>query len=490
MLKKVLIANRGEIACRIIRTLDKLGIASVAVYHHDDRNAPHLARAGETVQVHGAVPSAAYLDQDQIIAACVSSGADAVHPGYGFLSENAGFAERVAQAGLIFIGPEAQTIRLMGDKIQAREFAVHHGVPVAPSSVQSGSAEDFERHAAAIGFPLLIKAAAGGGGKGMKIVREPNELTESIRVASSEAERYFSDGRVYAEKLVIEPRHIEVQVLGDGHGGVVHLFERECSIQRRYQKVVEECPAPNLSAELRKRICDAAVRLASAAKYRNAGTIEFVLGADGGFYFLEMNTRLQVEHPVTEMVFGVDLVAEQIRIAAGLGISFAQNQLVQNGHAIEVRICAERPDKDFQPATGRIGLLRVPVGEGLRFDGGICQGQPVTAAFDSMLAKLIAHGATRDAAISRLAGALRDLVVLGVPTNTDFLARIMANAVFRAGKLHTGFIAQQASQLALPEPDVHEEASVIVAALLGDARFRLTAFEVPEPYASIGAWQN
>jgi propionyl-CoA carboxylase alpha chain/3-methylcrotonyl-CoA carboxylase alpha subunit/acetyl-CoA/propionyl-CoA carboxylase biotin carboxyl carrier protein len=324
----------------------------------------------------------------------------------------------------------------------------------------------------------------------MKIVRSPRELSESIRVASSEAERYFSDGRVYAEKLVIEPRHIEVQVLGDGHGGVVHLFERECSIQRRYQKVVEETPAPNLSPALRARMLDAAVRLATAAKYRNAGTIEFVLGSDGEFYFLEMNTRLQVEHPVTEMVLGIDLVAEQVRIAAGLGLSLVQEDLVQTGHAIEVRVCAERPEKDFQPATGRVGVLRVPGGDGVRFDGGIREGQLVASAFDSMLAKLVAHGPTRDVAVDRLEAALGELVILGVPTNVDFLGDIMRNAVFRSGKLHTGFIAEQASALAAATLSGGDEAEVVLAALLGDAGFRLTAFGVPEPYASIGDWHN
>ncbi len=490
MLKKVLIANRGEIACRVMRTCKRLGIASVAVYHHEDRAAPHVTLADEKVQLSGQVPTQAYLDQEQIVAACKATGADAVHPGYGFLSENAGFARRVTEAGIAFIGPDPEVITLMGDKIISREFAAKHGIPVAPSAKQTGTVEDFIKEAAAIGFPLLIKASAGGGGKGMKIVRKADELEENIRMAASEAQRYFSDGRVYAERLVDMPRHIEVQVLGDGKGNVVHLFERECSIQRRYQKVVEESPAPNLPAKLRDEICASAVRLCAAAKYKNAGTVEFILGSKGEYYFLEMNTRLQVEHPVTEIVLGLDLVEEQLKIAAGQGLTLKQADITQKGHAMEVRVCAERPEKDFQPATGRVGVLRIPEGEGVRWDGGIREGQAVTPAFDSMLAKLIAYGPDRATAIGRLAGALRDTVLLGVPTNIDFLSRIMANTVFKEGKLHTGFIKEQGDTLNAPPADPATEAAVVVAALTCTDDFQASAFHTPEPYASIGAWRN
>ncbi|HLG88613.1 MAG TPA: biotin carboxylase N-terminal domain-containing protein [Alphaproteobacteria bacterium] len=490
MLKKVLIANRGEIACRVIRTLRRLGIGSVAVYHHEDRLAPHVKLADEAVRLEGDVPTAAYLDQDQVIAICKSTGADGIHPGYGFLSENAGFAEKVATAGIIFIGPEAEVMRLMGDKIRSRIFAAENGVPVAPSAMQEGDLESFLKKAAAVGFPLLIKASAGGGGKGMKIVRTAGELAENIRVAASEAQRYFGDGRIYAERLVELPRHIEVQVLGDGKGNVVHLFERECSIQRRYQKIVEESPAPNLPGKLRDEICAAAVRLASAAKYKNAGTIEFILGADGAFYFLEMNTRLQVEHPVTEMVVGIDLVEAQLRIASGEGLPVSQKDLKQTGHAIECRINAEEPEKDFRPATGKVGILRVPEGEGVRFDAGIVQGQAVTPAFDSMLAKLIAYGPTRAEAAKRMERALQELALLGVPTNIDYLARIMRNKEFLAGKLHTGFLAQEAADLAAPPLASEEETAAILAAAFSDPDFRRIAFEIPEPYASIGYWRN
>jgi propionyl-CoA carboxylase alpha chain/3-methylcrotonyl-CoA carboxylase alpha subunit/acetyl-CoA/propionyl-CoA carboxylase biotin carboxyl carrier protein len=484
----VLIANRGEIACRILRTLRAQDIASVAVYHHEDRGAPHVQLADAAVPLDADVPTAAYLDQAQIIEAARHTGADAIHPGYGFLSENAAFAERVANAGLIFVGPEAETIRLMGDKIRAREFAAEHGVPVVPG-IPEAEPGQLAACAAALGFPLLIKAAAGGGGKGMRIVRNGAELAESLRVAAAEAERYFGDGRVYAERYIEQPRHIEVQVLGDGQGNVVHLFERECSLQRRYQKIVEESPAPNLSAKLRAAICAAAVRLARAARYRNAGTVEFVLAPDGQFYFLEMNTRLQVEHPVTECVLNVDLVAEQLRIAAGGGLSFSQAELAPRGHAIECRICAEEPEHDFRPATGRIGVLRVPQAPNLRFDGGISPGQAITPAFDSMLGKLVAFGATRAAAASTLEQALHQLVLLGVPTNIDYLARVLRHPQFLAGQLHTAFLVQYAQEL-LPAEVPEQAAAATLAALLADMDFRRAAFDVPEPHATIGDWRN
>ncbi len=488
MFTRVLIANRGEIACRILRTLRAQGIASVAVYHHEDRGAPHVTLADEAVQLQADVPSAAYLDQGQIIAAAQRTGAQAIHPGYGFLSENAGFAERITAAGLTFIGPDAAVIRLMGDKIRARAFASEQGVPVAPS-VDAGDPQTLAAGALAVGFPLLIKAAAGGGGKGMRIVRTAADLPASLEAAAAEAQRYFGDGRVYAERYIERPRHIEVQVLGDGAGNVVHLFERECSLQRRYQKIVEESPAPNLPEELRRAIWAAAVALARAARYRNAGTVEFVLAPDGAFYFLEMNTRLQVEHPVTECVLGVDLVAEQLRIAAGEGLSFTQADLRLRGHAIECRICAEEPEHDFRPATGRVGILEVPAGTNVRFDGGIAAGQAITPAFDSMLAKLVAFGPDRAAAAAELTRALEELVLLGVPTNIDYLARVLRHPQFLAGHLHTGFLGEHAVGLAAPELP-QERAAATVAALLAQPDFRAGAFGVPEPHAGIGFWRN
>ena len=490
MFTKILVANRGEIACRVFRTLRVLGIAGVAVYHHEDRNAPHVALADEAVELTGTVPTAAYLDRAQIVEACRRTGAQAIHPGYGFLSENADFAAYVSEAGLIFIGPDAATIRLMGDKIGSRNFAKAQGVPVAPSVEPQGDLDAFLAAAEAIGFPLLIKASAGGGGKGMKIARNTAELAENAKLARSEAERYFGDGRFYAERLVEHPRHIEIQVLGDGTGNVLHLYERECSIQRRYQKIVEEAPAADLAPDLRDEICAAAVKLASAARYKNAGTIEFVLGPDGVFYFLEMNTRLQVEHPVTEAILGIDLVAAQIRIAAGQGLSWTQDQLQPSGHAIECRICAEEPEREFRPATGRIGKLVIPSGDGIRFDGGIREGQAVTPSFDSMLAKLIAHGPDRATAATRLAAALDGLVLLGVRTNGDYLARVLRHPAFLAGQLHTGFVAEHATELTAPPLPPEIETALLAAAALEDSDFRRSVFAVPEPHASIGAWRN
>ncbi len=489
LFRKVLVANRGEIACRVLRTLKRLGIASVAVYHYEDRAAPHVGMADEAVRLDGKVPSGAYLDSEQIIAACRSTGAEAIHPGYGFLSENADFAELVEASGLTFIGPGPDVIRLMGDKIRSRDFAAAHGVPVAPSVTEEEAGDAFLDRAAAIGFPLLIKASAGGGGKGMKTVRSADDLAESAGLARSEAGRYFGDPRIFAEKLVEQPRHIEVQVVGDGDGHVIHLFERECSIQRRYQKIIEEAPAPNLLPSLRDQMCAAGVRLAAAANYRNVGTVEFILGADGQFYFLEMNTRLQVEHPVTELVTGIDLVEEQLRIAAGHGLSYGQQQINITGHAIECRICAEEPDHDFQPATGCISLLDVPKGDGIRFDGGIVARQAVTPAFDSMLAKLVAHGATRAEATHRLDDALERMVLLGVPTNLDYLLRIVRHPAFLAGHLQTGFLIEHAADLEPPGNSPIATAALFAAAL-GDRTFRDLAFETPEPHASIGHWRN
>lgn len=487
---KVLIANRGEIACRIIRTLDALGIASVAIFHRAERKAKHARLAGEAIEIHGASPIAAHLDAAQIVRLALECGADAVHPGYGFLSENATFAQQVADAGLTFIGPDAATIRLMGDKISARNFAESHGVPVAPSVMPTEDVADFVAAAEKIGFPLLIKAAAGGGGKGMSIVRAAGELEEAARIAASEALRYFSDGRVYAETYVERPRHIEVQVLGDGLGGAIHLLERECSVQRRFQKVIEEAPAANLPAGLRDDICAAAVKLASAARYKNAGTVEFILGADGRFFFLEMNTRLQVEHPVTEMITGLDLVAEQIAIAAGRGLRLTQDQVVAHGHSIECRICAEDPDNNFMPATGTIQYLGIPEAPHIRFENALDARQKVTADFDPMLAKLVVHGDDRAMAIARMVAALDELALLGVRTNTDFLSRVLRHDAFARADLHTGFIPEHAEDLARKEPGTELLDKVLIAAALGYREFHDLAFGLPEPHATIGLWRN
>jgi acetyl/propionyl-CoA carboxylase alpha subunit len=489
MPRRVLVANRGEIAARIVRTLRTLGIGSVAVYTFEERRAPHVQLADAALLLDADTPSAAYLDAAQLIAAARRSGADAIHPGYGFLSENARFAQQVIDAGLVFVGPDPAVMRLMGDKVRAREFAREHGVPVAPSTSAEADPEVFAAAASALGFPLLIKAAAGGGGKGMRIVRSAQELASGARVAAGEAERYFADGRIYAERYIERPRHIEVQVLGDGRGQVLQLPERECSLQRRYQKIVEESPAPNLPDATRLALCAAAGALAAAARYGNAGTVEFIVAPDGTFYFLEMNTRLQVEHAVTECVLGLDLVAEQLKIADGGGLSHRTEDLVARGHAIECRICAEQPDHEFRPATGRVAVLHPPGGPGVRFDGGVAQGQPVTPAFDSLLGKLIVHGDSRLQAAARLERALHELVLLGVPNNIDYLARLITHPKFRSAELHTGFLHEHAAEL-LQAPDTQAAAVAALAALLGEDEFHRAAFGVPELHAGIGAWRN
>jgi propionyl-CoA carboxylase alpha chain/3-methylcrotonyl-CoA carboxylase alpha subunit/acetyl-CoA/propionyl-CoA carboxylase biotin carboxyl carrier protein len=490
LFRKVLVANRGEIACRVMRTLTEMGIASVAIHHRVEARARHVRMAAEAVEIIGETAVAAHLDIGQIVEAARSTGADAIHPGYGFLSENAQFAKAVAAAGITFIGPDAETISLMGDKISARDFAEAHGVPVAPSVMPTGDLDAFISQAETIGFPLLIKAAAGGGGKGMNIVHGAAELQEAARLASSEAKRYFGDGRVYAETYVERPRHIEVQVLGDGKGNAIHLLERECSVQRRFQKIIEEAPSARLDGGLREAICQSAVRLTAAAKYKNAGTVEYILGADGRFFFLEMNTRLQVEHPVTEMITGLDLVRAQLEIAAGKGLPVSQGDVRANGHAIECRICAEDPDREFMPETGVIQYLGIPEEKWLRFESALDQGQRITADFDPMLAKLVVHGRDRNEAIDRSIAALDGLAVLGVKTNIDYLARVLDHPAFRAGDLHTGFVAEHRAELAPPPLDEACRVQLLAAAALGFRDFQDLVLGTPEPYASIGGWRN
>ncbi len=487
---KVLIANRGEIAVRVARSLRRLGIASAAIVHAEDAGSPAALAVDEVCPIEGETPVAAHLDSDQIVGIGRRIGADAVHPGYGFLAENAAFAEAVEAAGIRFIGPRPDVIRLMGDKIESRRFVAGAGVPLTPSASEEDDPSNFLQRAEEIGFPLLIKASAGGGGKGMQIVRARDELPDAIERARSEAGRYFADDRIYAERYVEEPRHIEVQILADAHGNVVHLGERDCSIQRRFQKLVEETPAPGISSELRERICRQAVEIARAAGYRNAGTVEFVLAPDGAFYFLEMNTRLQVEHPVTEMVTGIDLVEEQIRVAAGEPLSFDQQAIRSTGAAIECRICAEDPAHDFRPAVGELLFVRPPAGPGVRFDSGIAAGQAVTTAFDPMLAKLIVHGANREEAIAKARTALAETVILGCQTNAEFLERILAEPDFEAGRVETGFVPAHAATLARPALTAEERFAIVAAAALSNRDFRERVEAVPEPQASIGTWQN
>ncbi|UCD78114.1 MAG: ATP-grasp domain-containing protein [Desulfobacterales bacterium] len=489
-INKVMIANRGEIACRILRTLDRMGIASVMVYHALDADSPAVRAACETVEIDGPTPVSAYLDMDRIIAACKETDADAVHPGFGFLAENAAFARALAQEGIIFIGPSPENIELMGNKVKARSFCNDNGFPLAPSVAEAGAAEQFAENASKIGVPLLIKAAAGGGGKGMQIVRNLDNLEAAIQLAKSAALRAFGDDAVYAERYEEKPRHIEVQVLADVFGNVVHLGERECSIQRRFQKIIEESPAPCLQSDLRERICATAVEIAKRAGYRNAGTIEFLLSPEGLFYFLEMNTRIQVEHPVTEMVTGIDLVEMQIRIALGESLPFNQDQVNTKGHAIELRLYAEDPANDFLPTTGQLLAYSLPAGDSVRVDDGFIEGMKVTSAFDPMLAKLIIHGQARDEAIERARRAIDDTLILGLTTNVDYLARIIAHPAFAAGQIHTGFIPQYSSDLKAPTLTKEQSHLLLAAAALCSREFTNPEFEAREPYASIGNWRN
>jgi acetyl/propionyl-CoA carboxylase alpha subunit len=483
----VLVANRGEIAVRIIRTVEALGLTPMIVYHAADKDTPAVRQAAIAIEITGATPVAAYLDGAQIIAKAIEAGAGAIHPGYGFLSENAAFARAVAAAGIVFVGPAAETIELMGDKIRARNFVAERGFPVAPSAIEDDDPPSFAARARQVGAPLLIKPSAGGGGKGMRIVRDLAMLEDEILRARSEGQRYFGDGRLYVERYVERPRHIEVQVFGDAHGNVVHLFERECSIQRRFQKIIEESPSPGLTVEERVRICEVAVGIATAANYCNAGTIEFIYGA-GEFYFLEMNTRLQVEHPVTEEITGIDLVAEQLRVAAGEKLRFRQEDITVNGHAIELRLYAEDAARDFAPTTGPILAYRPP--PGIRVDSGIAEGGSVTAAFDPMLAKVIVHAQTREAAIAKADKALSDFVLLGCQTNSGFLRRLLQDPDFIEGNIHTGLIAEKTELMAEPLPDDAITRQILAIAALSLRAITDAADAVPFLHAAIGEWRN
>ncbi len=486
----VLVANRGEIAVRVLRTVQKLGLKGIVVYHAADRATLAVKMADQAIEITGATPVAAYLDAAQILAAAKTSGAGAIHPGYGFLSENAGFCAAVENAGLIFIGPKPAQITLMGDKVRARNFVEKGGFPVAPSAIEDDDPQTFNARARKVGTPLLIKPSAGGGGKGMRIVRDLAVLDEEILRARSEGQRYFGDGRLYVERYIENPRHIEVQVLGDSHGNVVHLFERECSVQRRFQKIVEETPSPALSAELRNRICETAAGIARSAGYRNAGTVEFIFGPSGEYYFLEMNTRLQVEHPVTEEITGKDLVYEQLRIAAGEPLGYTQAQVTAQGHAIEFRIYAEDASRGYTPTTGPILRLQAPQGEGVRWDSGVLQGGEVTAAFDPMIAKLIIRGRDRSEAIARADKALKDTILLGCKTNTAFLRRLIAHPAFVAGDVHTGFLDANPQIAAEPELSAETLRALLAAAALSTRTLRDGADAVPDLHAAIGAWTN
>ena len=487
---KVLIANRGEIAVRVIRACRELGIRTVAVFSDADRESLHVLLADEAVPIGPAPATESYLVVDKLVAAARNAGADAVHPGYGFLAENAAFAQACLDAGLTFIGPPPAAIRAMGDKMAARRVAGRLGVPVVPGT-EEPVADDAEaaRVAERVGYPVMLKAAMGGGGKGMRLVRAPRELAGALRAARSEAGAAFGDASVYIERYIEDPRHIEIQILADAHGGVVHLGERECSIQRRHQKLVEESPSPFVTPEMRRRMGEAACRVAAAVGYVNAGTVEFLVDRERNFYFLEMNTRLQVEHPVTELVTGRDLVRDQLRIAAGDKLGFGQDDVALVGSAIECRINAEDPYASFIPSPGTVTGLRAPGGPWVRDDTGVYAGCTIPRFYDTLMAKLIVWGPDRDAAIARMSRALAEYQVVGVQTTIPILRRIVAHGDFAAGRLSTGFMERL---LATDRPEAagaRRRIALIAAALTAHARAGRGAPPAAPP-AAPGAWRQ
>ena len=492
MFRRILIANRGEIAVRIIRACREMGIESVAVFSDADARALHVSLADHAIRVGLPPAAASYLSIDAIVSAARGLRADAVHPGYGFLAENHDFADACAKAGLTFIGPPADVIRLMGSKIPARQLAMHAGAPVVPGETPSDQHDSsIAGSARRIGFPVLLKPAEGGGGIGMKTVRDDTTLLPAIAQARREALAAFGDGTLYVERLIEKPRHVEFQILADNRGNVIHLFERECSIQRRHQKVIEETPSMALTPEIRARMGDAAVAVARAAGYRNAGTIEFLVegaGADASFYFLEMNARLQVEHPVTEQVLGIDLVRAQIAVAAGAPLPWPQDQLTQRGHAIEARIYAEDPSQDDLPQAGPLLVYREPSMPGLRIDAGVVEGGEVTVHYDPLIAKVIATGETRDAARRRLLAALRSYPILGIRTNVPLLIALLEHPRFISGDLDTRLLDQEGPALRAQLAADPSAAALAVAAHASQARTsgsQAAASTAVDPWAAL-----
>jgi len=483
MIERLLIANRGEIACRIIRTCRSMGIFSVAVYSDADADARHVHEADSAVRLGGLTSAESYLMMDKLIDAARRSGVDAVHPGFGFLAENAAFARAVIDAGLTWIGPSPDAIESMGSKSAAKALVERFAVPTVPG-YQGADQSDarFISEAARIGYPVMVKAAAGGGGKGMRLVTQADALPDALSAARREAGQAFGSNELLLEKALVNPRHIEFQVLGDTFGHLIHLGERECSIQRRHQKIIEETPSPALTPELRARMGQAAVDAARSVGYTNAGTVEFLLAPDGQFYFLEMNTRLQVEHPVTELVYGLDLVAWQIRIAEGHALTIQQDDVTPRGHAVEVRVYAENPANDFLPATGDVLLWREPSGEGVRVDSGLKARDVVSMYYDPMLAKIIAHGADRESSRRRLMHALKHTALLGVTHNIPFLLDLLAHPAYAAGETHTGFIGQQYPD-GWREPHGDVPLALVTAALV-----MLT--HAPQLETNAGYWRN
>jgi len=494
-LGRVLIANRGEIAIRIARACRESAIESVAVYSEADRDSAHVRAADLAVAIGAAAPAQSYLSIPTIVAAARSSGCDAVHPGYGFLSENAAFARACTDAGLIFVGPPAEVIEHMGSKVAARELMMQAGVPVVPGVTPADQTDHGILTAAEqVGFPVLVKASAGGGGKGMRVVRDAASAAGLVGAARREAAAAFADGTLYVERLIDRPRHVEIQVFGDSHGHVVQLFERECSIQRRHQKVIEESPSTALTPRLRNAMGEAAVAAARAARYVNAGTIEFLVegaGDSARFYFLEMNTRLQVEHPVTEAVTGVDLVRAQFTVASGAELPWTQSDLTQRGHAIECRVYAEDPANGFLPQAGPLLLYREPRTPGVRIDSGVVEGGSVPVNYDPLLAKVTALAESRPAAIARMAAALRAFPILGIRTNLPFLIRVLEHSDFGAAHLHTGFIDEHAEALLTPReppPEAVAAAALSVPPVRSAYSDSSSSPAGADPWATIKAW--
>ena len=489
--KKVLVANRGEIAVRVIQGLQEMGIRTVAVYSEVDRTALHVLMADEAVFIGPAPASESYLVADRILEAAVRTGAEAIHPGYGFLSENGPFSRAVEAAGLVFIGPTAEMMEVMGDKLASRRKMRASGVPVVPGTDEAVTDPELAiRIAEDVGYPVLLKASAGGGGKGMRVVRQGSEMASALRQTMGEAGASFANDAVFVEKYIENPKHIEVQVLGDGTGHAIHVFERECSVQRRHQKVIEESPSPSLTPELRARICEAAVQTAAAINYRGAGTVEFILAPSGEFYFLEMNTRLQVEHPVTEMVTGTDLVRAMVKIAQGEGICYRQEDLQQHGWALEFRLYAEDPSRNFAPSIGRIEALTPPLGPGVRLDTGIYEGFDVPIHYDPMLAKLIVWGEDRGQAIARSKRALREFTLHGPVHNLPFHLWVLDQPAFVDGSYTTAFIGEQFDpDNWLPELDAGTSEALIAAAALFESMRRTQSGPDAGPAGPTSNWR-
>jgi len=488
-IKKILVANRGEIALRVMRSAKEMGIKTVAVYSEADRKAPHVIYADEAVLLGPAPSSQSYLKGDRIIEACLKLGVDAIHPGYGFLSENADFAQAVADAGLVFIGPSARSMQMMGNKLAAKHAVKDFNIPMVPGLDEAiTDLEKAKKVAQEVGFPILIKAAAGGGGKGMRVVERLEDFEEQMNLAVSEATSSFGDGSVFIEKYIGSPRHIEIQVLGDTQGNVVYLFERECSIQRRHQKLVEEAPSALLTPDVRKEMGEAAVRVAKACHYVGAGTVEFLCDEHLNFYFLEMNTRLQVEHPVTEMITGLDLVREQIRIAAGEPLGYSQEDLSIRGHAIELRVCAEDPTNNFTPDIGQLKTYRRPQGYGVRVDDGMEEGMEIPVFYDPMISKLVVYGANREEAMDRMKRAISEYQITGVATTLPFGTYVMNHPAFRSGQFDTNFIKLHfRPEEVLPKGNDEELAAILSALAL--EKQKQVAPKTPNTSPGLSAWK-